>query len=81
MKAPNGKQTNLSEKQWVQVCTKAFKDWLGDWTKNHRIEKQRNSKPIEIAGEEYRGKYELTRDSAQRYLLDNIRGKYLIEDT
>lgn len=31
MKAPNGNPTNLTEKQWVQVRTKAFKDWFGDW--------------------------------------------------
>lgn len=31
MKAPNGKPTNLSERQWLQVRTKAFKDWFGDW--------------------------------------------------
>ena len=31
MKAPNGKSTNLNEKQWVQVRTKAFKKWFGDW--------------------------------------------------
>lgn len=34
MKAPNGKPTNLTEKQWVQVRTKAFKDWFGDWENN-----------------------------------------------
>jgi len=33
MKAPNGKPTNLSERQWVQVRTKAFKEWFGDWEK------------------------------------------------
>ena len=31
MKAPNGNDTNLTEKQWAQVRTKAFKDWFGDW--------------------------------------------------
>ena len=31
MKAPNGKKSNLSPRQWVQVRTKAFKDWFGDW--------------------------------------------------
>lgn len=31
MKAPNGKDTNLSPKQWVQVRTEAFKKWFGDW--------------------------------------------------
>ena len=33
MKAPNGEPTNLTEKQWLQVRTKAFKDWFGDWEK------------------------------------------------
>lgn len=31
MKAPNGKPTNLNEQQWLQVRTKAFKEWFGDW--------------------------------------------------
>jgi len=31
LKAPNGKPTNLNERQWLQVRTKAFKDWFGDW--------------------------------------------------
>lgn len=33
MKAPNGNPTNLNERQWLQVRTKAFKNWFGDWTK------------------------------------------------
>ena len=31
MKAPNGKPTNLTERQWLQVRTKTFKEWFGDW--------------------------------------------------
>lgn len=31
MKAPNGQATNLNEKQWAQVRTRAFRDWFGDW--------------------------------------------------
>src|SRR5690554_1752983 len=31
MKAPNGNPTNLTENQWLQTRTKAFKDWFGDW--------------------------------------------------
>ena len=31
MKAPNGEKSNLSERDWVTVRTKAFKDWYGDW--------------------------------------------------
>lgn len=34
MKAPNGNPTNLNDKQWVQVRTKAFKEWFGDWENN-----------------------------------------------
>ena len=29
--APNGKPSNLDERQWIHVRTKAFKDWFGDW--------------------------------------------------
>jgi hypothetical protein len=31
MKAPNGRPTNLTEKQWLQVRTPEFKEWFGDW--------------------------------------------------
>jgi len=31
LKAPNGGKTNLTERQWVQVRTPAFKKWFGDW--------------------------------------------------
>ena len=29
--APNGKPSNLTERQYAQVRTKDFKDWFGDW--------------------------------------------------
>jgi hypothetical protein len=31
--APNGKPSNLTERQYAQVRTKAFIDWFGDWEK------------------------------------------------
>ena len=31
MKAPNGKETQLTEEQWLMARTKSFKDWFGDW--------------------------------------------------
>lgn len=34
MKAPKGQPTNLNERQWLQVRTKAFKNWFGDWINN-----------------------------------------------
>ena len=47
MMAPNGKQTNLSERQWLQVRTKAFKEWFGDWENNP----QSASKVVDENGE------------------------------
>lgn len=31
LKAPNGNDTNLTEKQWLEVRTTNFKKWFGDW--------------------------------------------------
>lgn len=31
LKAPNGADTNLTERQWLQVRTPSFKKWFGDW--------------------------------------------------
>ena len=47
MKAPNGKPTNLSEQQWLQVRTKAFKEWFGDWENDI----ENSSKVIDENGE------------------------------
>lgn len=57
MKAPNGNPTNLNERQWLQVRTKAFKDWFGDWTKvtfdkeGNPIAPENSSKIIDENGE------------------------------
>lgn len=34
LKAPNGKPTRLTERQWVQVRTPSFKAFFGDWEKH-----------------------------------------------
>lgn len=52
-----------------------------DESKSERIEKLRESKPVEITGNEYKGKYELNRDSAKEWLKNNLRGEYRIKDT
>ncbi|GAD05728.1 hypothetical protein PORCRE_1435 [Porphyromonas crevioricanis JCM 15906] len=57
------------------------KDWFGDWEKKARIEKLKVSKPIELTGEEYEGKYELNNKSAQSYIIDELRGDYTNSDT
>ena len=81
LKAPNGADTNLTPRQWLQVRTQAFKEWFGDWESKFRIAKLRDSKPIIATGNEYEGKYELNRDSAEKYILKSLRGAYVNKDT
>uniref|UniRef100_UPI003FED67C0 LPD3 domain-containing protein n=1 Tax=Phocaeicola sp. TaxID=2773926 RepID=UPI003FED67C0 len=49
--------------------------------KAERLRKLRESTPVTIMGEEYKGKYELNRDSAKQWIKDNLRGTYVNEDT
>ena len=54
MKAPNGKPTNLSERQWLQVRTKAFKEWFGDWEKKSMKDYLLHGKPVSgLTGNEF----------------------------
>lgn len=78
LKAPNGKATNLTEEQWVITRTKRFKNWFGDWEKQSRIDKLKNSEPIVV---DYNGQYELNRESVKQWAKDNLRNKYAIDDT
>ncbi len=64
-----------------QTHTPDFKKWFGDWEKAQRIEKLKNSKAIIAPKNPHKGKYVLNRDSAQKYMKDNLRGKYTIKDT
>ena len=82
MKAPNGKPTNLTERQWVQVCTKAFKEWFGDWEKAARIEKLRQSEPAESTGKEVTPSDDLKqyKKNALEY-GKNLRSEYTNKDT
>lgn len=81
MRAPNGKPTNLTERQWLQVRTRAFKEWFGDWEKAARIEKLKHSESIVVSGEEYKGQYELNSKSAEEYIINSLRGSYTNKDT
>ena len=78
MLAPNGRPTNLTEHQWVQVRTDAFKKWFGDWEKAARIEKLRHSKPVDVI---FKNEYSLNRKDAKEWLKENVRGKYTNIDT
>ena len=82
MKAPNGKDTNLTERQWLQVRTKAFKRWFGDWEKTARIEKLKKTKPIEITGDEVKPSDDLKeyKKNALEY-GKTLQGEYTNKDT
>lgn len=67
--------TRLDNLDTARQMEQAYND------KKARIEKLRNSKPVELTGNEYKGKYELTRKSAQEFLLNDLRGEYTIADT
>ena len=83
MLAPNRKKSNLGERQWVDVRTKTFKDWFGDWEIEARIEKLRASKPIVITGKEVEPSDDLKqyRKNANKYGLNTLRGHYINADT
>lgn len=49
--------------------------------KEIRLNKLRNSDPVVMSGDEYLGNYELNRDSAKKWMKDNLRGEYIIQDT
>lgn len=57
--APNGKVSNLTERQYAQVRTKAFKDWFGDWERVAYSSKFRESHdiPNSITSATYQGVY------------------------
>lgn len=81
--APNGKPSNLTEKQYVQVRTKAFKDWFGDWEndpKNASKVVDENGEPLVVYHGRYRKFNEFNttnlayftddKDTAYNYALD-----------
>lgn len=58
LKAPNGADTKLTERQWVTVRTPNFKKWFGDWEKqayaNAAMDFLENTAPVkELSGKEF----------------------------
>ena len=82
LKAPNGKDTNLTPKQWVTVRTDAFKKWFGDWEKAARIEKLRTSKDATITGDEIEVSDDLKQYKKNAQLYGRtLQGEYTNADT
>lgn len=82
LKAPNGKDTNLTPVQWVTVRTRRFKEWFGDWEKALRIEKLRNGKTVSISGVEFEitDNFKQNKKNALKY-SQSFTGEYVNADT
>ena len=62
MRAPNGKASNLTEKQWIMVRTPAFKEWFGDWEndpENASKVVDENGEPREVYHGTYGGEFDV----------------------
>jgi len=54
LKAPNGKPTNLTERQWVLVRAPAFKEWFGDWEAAQNFKWLMDADPVSrLTGNEF----------------------------
>lgn len=69
--APNGKVSKLTERQYVQVRTKAFKEWFGDWEYNpseaSKIVDKETGEPLVV----YRGINNANYDKVYAYYTDS----------
>jgi hypothetical protein len=68
--APNGKPSKLTEGQWHQVRSPAFKAWFGDW---ERLAK--TIEPVTLVLEGWTGSKEDLRLLAQGWYSKNLQGK------
>lgn len=77
--APNNEPTNLNERQWALVRTKAFKNWFGDWENDLKDASKvvdKNGEPLVVySGRPYKGTVDFTntlKSDRNRTNLTNI---------
>ena len=76
MKAPNGKKSNLDEKQWVQVRTKAFKKWFGDWEKSFQKKFLLSDNVVDkLKGDEFKSDGVPLTEKVDKYYKEKYNGK------
>ena len=68
--APNGEPSKLTDGQWHQVRSPAFKEWFGDW---ERLAKTID--PVTLVLEGWTGSKEDLRLLAQGWYSENLQGK------
>lgn len=79
MRAPNGKASNLTEKQWITVRTPAFKEWFGDWEndpENASKVVDENGEPREVYHGTYGGEFDVFDIAKGSFESDMGRGFY-----
>ena len=88
--APNGKPSNLDERQWIHVRTKAFKDWFGDWENDPKSASKvvdENGEPLvvwhsgmsEIKDNIFRNKVITTINKEEEWITDKSIEDYIKE--
>lgn len=68
MKAPNGKDSNLSEEEWITVRTENFKKWAGDWEKAGVKDRLENQTPIHVDVVHTGDSHEIKKNEAAKLL-------------
>ncbi len=53
LKAPNGKQSNLTPEQWRIIRTEDFKKWFGDWEDAYKYKAVQEIEPFKIKADNY----------------------------
>ncbi|MDR2475203.1 MAG: hypothetical protein LBD45_05030, partial [Bacteroidales bacterium] len=76
MKAPNGKPTNLNERQWLQVRTEKFKKWFGDWESAAMYDYLLSENWVsELTGDEFQKDGVPLTDKVTQFYLDKYNGE------
>ncbi len=76
MKAPNGQPTQLNEKQWLQVRTKAFKEWFGDWELKHKT-----LNILSVPNHDFKGSAKEALEQAKQWAKEHIARLYSNSET
>lgn len=80
MKAPNGKPTRLTEREWADVRTPRFKQWFGDWEKAHTANRLLYGKSVvKLSGEEFAKDGTPLTTKVTQFYADNFGGSVVRE--
>lgn len=79
--APNGEKSDLNERQWLQVRTKSFKEFFGDWEHNPAQASKiidENGEPVVMYHGTTRAFDTFRHDAPKTFDLDNVQGAFYL---